>query len=242
MLIKTGSEEKRNNSNKKMFEYKCDCGDIRYYVETVVKNGRVKCCPECSVKKSSNDRIIDMVGKQFNSWTVLSKCDNSGRKSREAIYNCRCTCGEVHEVSGVSMRNGKSKMCLKCSRGKSANNRSVFKDGALANEHRIYRIWKSMKQRCYGSHNNINYSDKGVYVCERWKNNFKSFYEWSISNGYTDKLDLDKDLICDEQRISPKYYSPETCVWITKADNARYSQIKDLVIKEKLRDALLQQR
>lgn len=32
-------------------------------------------------------------------------------------------------------------------------------------------------------------------------------------------LVLDKDIICEKENISPKIYSPKTCMWVTVAEN-----------------------
>ena len=45
-------------------------------------------------------------------------------------------------------------------------------------------------------------------VCSEWENNFQAFYDWSIANGYSDVLTLD--------RIeSDKGYYPENRRWVT---------------------------
>ena len=45
-------------------------------------------------------------------------------------------------------------------------------------------------------------------VCTEWENNFQAFYDWSIANGYSDVLTLD--------RIeSDKGYYPENRRWVT---------------------------
>ena len=41
-----------------------------------------------------------------------------------------------------------------------------------------YRIWKAMKSRCYApSLKHLSYQQKGIIVCDEWKNSFDKFYE-----------------------------------------------------------------
>ena len=76
---------------------------------------------------------------------------------------------------------------------------------------RIYRIYLNMKDRCYNA-NALTYKHyglKGVKVCDEWKDDFTSFYEWSMKNNYKDDLTLD--------RINPKgNYNPENCRWVNQ--------------------------
>ena len=81
---------------------------------------------------------------------------------------------------------------------------------------RIYQIWCGIKKRCYNenSKNFPQYGEKGVAVCEEWKNDFLSFYDWCIENGYNENLTID--------RIDVKgNYEPSNCRWITHAEQQR---------------------
>ena len=41
-----------------------------------------------------------------------------------------------------------------------------------------YRIWKAMKSRCYAPClKHLSYQQKGIIVCDEWKNSFDKFYE-----------------------------------------------------------------
>ena len=41
-----------------------------------------------------------------------------------------------------------------------------------------YRIWKAMKSRCYSPClKHLSYQQKGIIVCDEWKNSFDKFYE-----------------------------------------------------------------
>jgi hypothetical protein len=51
-----------------------------------------------------------------------------------------------------------------------------------------------MKQRCYNLNSTAYkyYGNRGIIICEEWKNNFISFYNWGINNGYCDDLTIDR--------------------------------------------------
>lgn len=76
---------------------------------------------------------------------------------------------------------------------------------------RIYRIWCNMKSRCYNGNtsNYKNYGGRGITVCDEWRNDFLSFSEWAMKNGYKDDLSLD--------RIDNSgNYEPSNCQWATR--------------------------
>ena len=85
----------------------------------------------------------------------------------------------------------------------------------MKEKRRLKSIYYGMKQRCYNQ-NGINYKyygGKGIFICDEWLNDFEKFYEWSLQNGYSDNLTID--------RIdSNKEYSPDNCKWSTKKEQA----------------------
>lgn len=80
---------------------------------------------------------------------------------------------------------------------------------------RLYRAWTNMRNRCNRKADKEykHYGGRGIKVCEEWKNDFETFKEWALSNGYYDNLTLD--------RIDTNgNYEPNNCRWITrKAQN-----------------------
>ena len=88
---------------------------------------------------------------------------------------------------------------------------------------RIYSIWCGMKARCYGKSdkNYSRYGAVGISVCDEWKDDFMSFYNWSMQNGYSDDLTID--------RIDGKKgYCPENCRWVdykVQANNTTRNRI-----------------
>lgn len=79
---------------------------------------------------------------------------------------------------------------------------------------RLYRIFQNMKQRYYNPNDPKygSYGGKGVTIFQGWLDDFQTFYNWAMENGYADDLTID--------RInSKKGYAPENCRWITMKEN-----------------------
>jgi hypothetical protein len=88
-------------------------------------------------------------------------------------------------------------------------------------KHPLYTIWCNIKRRCYVEHSEMYkyYGAKGVIMCDEWKSDFKTFYDWCIGNGWQRGLEVDKDLKAPEK--TGKVYSPKYCSIITKKENCR---------------------
>ena len=81
---------------------------------------------------------------------------------------------------------------------------------------RIYRIYYSMKSRCYNK-NHIayhRYGGRGIKICDDWKDDFTKFYSWAIDNGYTDALSIDRV-------DNDGNYCPENCRWVALQSDAQ---------------------
>lgn len=96
---------------------------------------------------------------------------------------------------------------------------------------RLYSIWINIKSRCNNPNESEyeNYGGRGIKICEQWKNDFVTFYDWAMSHGYSDELTIDR--IDNDGN-----YEPSNCRWaaqIEQANNKRNTikiRIKDKTI------------
>ena len=89
---------------------------------------------------------------------------------------------------------------------------------------RLSRIYSMMKQRCYNSKmpNFKYYGARGIAVCDEWRNDSQSFYEWAILNGYKEELTLD--------RIDNNgNYEPSNCRWVDMKKQTRNNSRNHIV-------------
>ena len=80
----------------------------------------------------------------------------------------------------------------------------------------MYRIWQGMLGRCYlRTHSAFErYGDRGVTVCDEWRQSFEVFRDWALANGYADGLTIDR-------RDNDGSYSPSNCRWLDHEGQAQ---------------------
>lgn len=157
---------------------------------------------------------LNLVGQKFGKLLVEEFAPSDLVKTR---FVCKCECGKTVILIGSELKRGHHKSCG-CSMGKPITTKEY-------RDHPLYDVWKGMKARCRDK-NNIgfpNYGGKGVVACAEWNNDFFSFYNWSLANGYKDGLQIDKDILGDGL-----VYSPSTCCWVTPARNCQQKKTTKL--------------
>lgn len=155
----------------------------------------------------------DLTGCKFGMLTVREflRID----EEHGAIWLCDCECGNTVEVSSrrLSSKNTKSCGCL----------RHTFKRTHGLSNTRLYDIWCHTRSKCTKP-NDRRYEDygaRGISVCDEWANDFMSFYNWAMNNGYEDNLSLDRIDVDGN-------YEPSNCRWAddyTQTHNRRLDKL-----------------
>lgn len=79
---------------------------------------------------------------------------------------------------------------------------------------KIYKLWKTMRLKCYGSNVDTRYKGKNLWICSEWKEDPVTFVKWAKQNGYKEGLELvrkDKD----------DGFYPENCVFLEKKETSK---------------------
>ena len=165
-----------------------------------------------------SDKYKSLVGKKFNSLTVLEVSSN--KKNDNYLLVCKCDCGNIQTIRATRVINGITKTCGCRNKGY-----SYSKSNKLSCLYpTFYSIWNSMKHRCYDKSNKKykNYGARGIKICKEWKDSFENFLNWCLNSDYEKGLTLDRiDVNSD--------YKPNNCRWANFTIQARNKTNNNLV-------------
>ena len=147
-------------------------------------------------------KLQDITNNRYNHWTVL-RFDK--RVGCSYYWICQCDCGTIRSVASSSLKSGASK-CCGCIKHPTMHN---LTHGGKCE--RLYGVWSGIKCRCYNSHDRAYqwYGARGIKVCDEWLNDYASFRDWAIKNGYDENA---AKFACTIDRIDTNGdYSPDNC-------------------------------
>jgi len=150
-----------------------------------------------------------LIGKTFQYLTVTS-ISKYPRPWSKLDYDCLCICGKITQASKrqlISKKQGLNKRSCGCMT-KILQGENRQKEKRTDDHKRLHHIWCGMKARCYDEKHLSyeNYGGKGIFVCDEWLNDFIKFRDWSLINGYSKNLSIDR-INCSGN------YGPGNCRW-----------------------------
>ena len=173
-------------------------------------------------------KIIDLTGQKFGKLTVI-KVDENNHKRNQKHWLCKCDCGNITSVCTNKLKSGHTKSCGCYSREKA---KKVNTTHGLSKEP-LYERYMGMKARCYNTNHESykDYGGRGITVCDEWLNNYESFREWAMDNGYEPQYKLDR-------RDNDGNYEPSNCRWISHKSNMRNTRHNVYIDGELLTDVI----
>lgn len=147
-------------------------------------------------------RIIDLTGQRFERLIVLQR--NGSSKRGEALWLCKCNCGDVISVTGYHLREGHTRSCGCLLREIMIRRNTTHGMRYISG----YDSWKSMLDRCRNIHNKYYeyYGGRGIIVCKRWE---------KFENFHTDMGEKPKGMTLDRENNS-KGYCKSNCRWVSR--------------------------
>lgn len=154
--------------------------------------------------------LINLTGQSFGRLTVIEKATKRCN-GQSAMWICKCDCGNTIVVRSGDLRSGKTKSCG-CLRKEitSAKRKTHGKSNS-----RLFSIWCAVKKRCMCETDKQykDYGGRGITICDEWKDDFQTFYDWAVSNGYEEHLTIDRIDVNGN-------YEPFNCKWSTEKEQS----------------------
>ena len=194
----------RNNGKSTMWLCKCDCGNEKAIHASSLIKGATKSCG-CYQKKHRED----LTGRRYGRLVALYRDMDSGSKNK---WVCQCDCGNKHVVSYYDLTRKDSRGSRSCGCLKRDLTIERTRTHGLS-KHRLYTIYNNIIKRCEDKTHRCydNYGGRGIKMCDEWRDDFVTFYNWACDNGYRAGLTIDR---VDNDRG----YCPENCRWVTRIE------------------------
>lgn len=163
-------------------------------------------------------------GTRVGRLTVIEMVTGGNANTRK--YRCVCDCGGEKITSEDNLRRGHTRSCgcLRYGHGGSKK-KNIF----LGSDSKLYRTWDGIKSRCFNqnNHNYHNYGGRGITMCNEWKNDYNTFKQWALENGYDETGGRN----CSIERININgNYGPDNCKWATAKEQGNNRRTNTIIV------------
>ncbi|MGG1650464.1 hypothetical protein [Paenibacillus sp. NRS-1780] len=175
----------------------CDCGNPTYASTTQLKQKTKKSCG--CLRRKSPANVIDITGNRYGILTVIARAGRTGQDN--AVWLCRCDCGEEIPFRGTTLRRGEAVSCG-CQKGEQVRKaRDILQTDKSVNGVQIPLLTKGVRSDSKSGH-------KGVQ--KRVKKG-REYYEAYITVKGKTKYASSKTLegaIEKRKKLEEKYHQP----------------------------------
>lgn len=190
----------------------CDCLQEFESESRNFKRGHLFECKKCRIAR----RTVDLTGKIFSRWTVLSR--GIPDKRGKTMWNCKCECGIERVVSDSGLKKHRASMSCGCLGRKLKSkwvNPSLYPKQSFLSTSEVpfYSMRTQLIHKCYNPkwETYSKFGAIGYTVCDLWRNDARAMYEWALKNGWQASK-------CIYLEKGKKEFNPETARIISESE------------------------
>lgn len=158
------------------------------------------------------------VGAKFDKLTVLGQLFTVPRnpKGHAWFCVCECDCGVITAVNTSVLHYRRSKSCG-CHRSAVSKKLGKVRETHGQSRSALYSVWGNIKDRCLNpcSKDYDRYGARGVAFHKEWADNYETFRDYALANGYRKGLQFDRFPDVDGN------YEPGNVRLVTSKENNR---------------------
>lgn len=158
----------------------------------------------------------DSKGAKYGKLTIIKTYYKEMKNRERKFALCKCDCGNITEVRFDCLTNNNTQSCGCMNTIDREKPNSIRK-------HKLYRVYYSVKERCYNERNKAYkyYGGRGIKMCDEWLK-YENFLSWALTHRYEEGLQLDR-IDCNGN------YEPNNCRWVDSSTN-NYNKRNNILV------------